>query len=301
VDLKFTITGESGTKYDTSFTAKDMVGGTNITMKTIRKSDGTVAAAKEKLLSGTYNWIWDAAADLPKDFKCERMTVTGNAVECDPLYMVIDLSSGVITYLDAVPSKGWSNTYKTTHMVLRRVSASGSEGEFYIGVFEVTQAQWEKLGFSNPSRYKSSLYPVENITGWSARSYIKKLRTLTNVEYFCFPSENQWHIAASYGPGGFYSYYIDGVYSGAREYLVGSYEANNIGIYDLKGNVSEWIRYKDAYGTLGSYYDASLAQASAWNTVESHMGPSASFIELGMRMAYSVSDYKSANGSGGFD
>lgn len=38
VDLKFTIMGESGTKYDTSFTAKDMVGGTNIAMKTIRKA-----------------------------------------------------------------------------------------------------------------------------------------------------------------------------------------------------------------------------------------------------------------------
>ena len=36
VDLKFAITGESGTKYDTSFTAKDMVGGTNIAIKTIR-------------------------------------------------------------------------------------------------------------------------------------------------------------------------------------------------------------------------------------------------------------------------
>lgn len=41
VDLNFTITGTSGMKYDTSFTAKDVVGGTNITMKTIRKFDGS--------------------------------------------------------------------------------------------------------------------------------------------------------------------------------------------------------------------------------------------------------------------
>jgi hypothetical protein len=46
VDLKFTITGESGTKYDSSFIAKDMVGGTNISMKTIRKSDGTIIPIK---------------------------------------------------------------------------------------------------------------------------------------------------------------------------------------------------------------------------------------------------------------
>ena len=79
VNLKFTITGESGTKYDTSFTAKDMVGGTNVAMKTIRKSNGVAAEEKEKLLPGTYNWVWDAAADLPNDFKCERMTVTGES------------------------------------------------------------------------------------------------------------------------------------------------------------------------------------------------------------------------------
>ena len=79
VDINFTITGESGTKYDTSFAAKDMVGGTNIAMKTIRKSDGTTAAEKEKLLPGTYNWIWDAAADLPDWFQCERVTVAATA------------------------------------------------------------------------------------------------------------------------------------------------------------------------------------------------------------------------------
>ena len=64
VDLKFTIDGTSGTKYDTSFTAKDVTGGTNLTMKTLYKSNGTAAnVAKEQLLPGTYNWVWDATAD----------------------------------------------------------------------------------------------------------------------------------------------------------------------------------------------------------------------------------------------
>ena len=75
VDLKFTITGESGMKYDVSFTAKDMEGNTNVAMKTIRKSDGTTAAAKESLLPGSYSWIWDAAADLPDGFKCGQMSI----------------------------------------------------------------------------------------------------------------------------------------------------------------------------------------------------------------------------------
>ena len=64
VDLKFTIDGTSGTKYDTSFTAKDVAGGTNLTMKTLYKSNGVAAnVAKEQLLPGTYNWVWDATAD----------------------------------------------------------------------------------------------------------------------------------------------------------------------------------------------------------------------------------------------
>ena len=83
VDLKFTIMGESGTKYDTSFVAKDMVGGTNIAMKTIRKSDGTSAAAVEQLLPGSYNWVWDAPADLQVD------TATYNAFISDSSKVVI--------------------------------------------------------------------------------------------------------------------------------------------------------------------------------------------------------------------
>ena len=82
VDLNFTITGDAGTKYDTSFTAKDMVGNTNIAMRTIRKADGTVAnVANEQLLPGTYNWVWDTVADLPKGFKCNRVRVAGTALD----------------------------------------------------------------------------------------------------------------------------------------------------------------------------------------------------------------------------
>ncbi len=250
VDLHFTITGTSGTKYDTSFTAKDMVGGTNVAMKTIRKSNGVAAEEKEKLLPGTYNWVWDAAADLPDGFKCDRMTVTGTAdISAFPytvkfnanggtgsmanqsftygtakaltanvftrtgyvfqgwatsasggkvyndkqsvkdltttsgavvnlyavwkaaLYMVIDLSSGAnsskypVSYLNAVPSGGWSDEYKTTKLVLRKIepgtftmgSPSGENGRssnetqhsviltkpYYLGVFELTAKQYQ--------------------------------------------------------------------------------------------------------------------------------------------------------------
>ena len=76
VDLHFTITGTSGMTYDTTFTARDMVGNTNIAMRTVRKSDGTAANVDgEALQPGTYHWVWDAAADLPDGFQCERVKV----------------------------------------------------------------------------------------------------------------------------------------------------------------------------------------------------------------------------------
>ena len=101
VDINFTITGDAGTKYDTSFTAKDMVGNTNITMQTIRKADGTAAAAKEQLLPGTYTWIWDAAADLPKDFKCDRVTVTGTSdISAFPYSVKFNANGGTGTMAD---------------------------------------------------------------------------------------------------------------------------------------------------------------------------------------------------------
>ena len=273
VDINFTITGDAGKKYDTSFTAKDMVGNTNIAMRTIRKADGTAAASKEQLLPGTYSWVWDAAADLPKDFKCDRVTVTGTAVDMpysvkfnanggtgtmanesftygtakaltanaftrtgytfkgwatsasgnkvyndkqsvsnltetsgavvnlyavwkSALYMVIDLSSGSssssypVSYLDAVPSGGWSDTYKTTKLVLRRCEAgtftmgspSGEPGryseevqhkvtltkDFYIGVYEITQKQYALITGKTPcgsSSYgKGDSYPVHYVS-----------------------------------------------------------------------------------------------------------------------------------------
>ena len=97
VDLRFTIIGEAGKTYDTSFTAKDMVGNTNIAMRTIRKVDGTAAAAKEQLLPGTYSWVWDTVADLPKGFKCNRVRVAGTALDEFPYSVKFNANGGTGT------------------------------------------------------------------------------------------------------------------------------------------------------------------------------------------------------------
>ena len=147
VDLKFTIDGTSGTKYDTSFTAKDVAGGTNLTMKTLYKSNGIAAnVAKEQLLPGTYNWVWDATADLGEGTVLEKVVVEGK-VAAPNIYMVVNLKTGAKTYLSAVPDGGWTDDHRKTLMVFRRVnkgtnSAGGSMSkDMWVGIFEVTRGQ----------------------------------------------------------------------------------------------------------------------------------------------------------------
>ncbi|MBM4027405.1 MAG: hypothetical protein FJ280_18660, partial [Planctomycetes bacterium] len=116
-------------------------------------------------------------------------------------YLVIDLSAGPsatsypVSYLSSVPSGGWSDVYKTTKLVMRRIPAgtftmgspSGELGrydnetqhqvtlskDFYIGVFEVTQKQWERVMGTWPSYFNNTSYrdsrPVEQVSYYDIR------------------------------------------------------------------------------------------------------------------------------------
>jgi len=160
------------------------------------------------------------------------------------LYMVIDLSGGAnassypVTYLSAVPSGGWTDTYKTTRLVLRRVEAgtftmgsptseSGRSSDetqhkvtfskpFYIGVFEVTQKQYSLVMGSNPSHYKGDKKPVNGVSwntlrgssstyNWpsvgtvASGSFFGKVRSRIGSQKFDLPTESQWEYACRAG------------------------------------------------------------------------------------------------------
>jgi len=178
VDLKFTITGESGTKYDTSFVAKDMVGGTNIAMKTIRKSNGVAAEEKEKLLPGTYNWVWDAAADLPKDFKCDRMTVIGTAdVSAFPYTVKFNANGGTGTMANQSFTYGTAkaltaNAFTRTGYVFQGWATSASGGKVYNDKQKVQDLTTTSGAVVNLyAVWKAALYMVIDLST-GAKSYL---------------------------------------------------------------------------------------------------------------------------------
>ena len=112
---------------------------------------------------------------------------------------------------------------------------------------------------SNPSRFKGDNLPVESVSWNDVQQFIKKLNQKTGKHYR-LPTEAEWEYAARGGAKSRgYKYSgsntIDNVawYSNSKPHSVGTKQANELGIYDMTGNVWEWCN--DWYSS--SYYDSS--------------------------------------------
>ena len=261
-------------------------------------SDGTVPGA------GKYKAIWMPDESF-EGVVTEEMLMMVEVAEkpnlpSEGLYMIVDLESGRITYRNSVPDEGWTDEYKTTKMVLRRIKAGkfmkGKEGDdaekscleswreftlskdFYIGVFETTQKQYELIMGTNPSEFKGDTRPVESVSFFWVRgsgkgsqwpkntavdnvSFMGRLRAKTGKD-FDLPTDTQWEYACKAGTTtdwnngtdmtdssedpelnklGRYKFNKDDGKGGYAEHTaVGSYLPNAWGLYDMHGNVFEW-------------------------------------------------------------
>lgn len=121
---------------------------------------------------------------------------------------------------------------------------------FWIGRTEVTQAQWNSVMEANPSHWKGADLPVEHVSWVDSRNFCRKLSASTPGLRFALPTEAQWEFAAKGGPladGHDYAGGDDcglvawsGENSGGATHPVGEKEPNELGLFDMSGNVSEW-------------------------------------------------------------
>ncbi|MFA7172935.1 MAG: formylglycine-generating enzyme family protein [Kiritimatiellia bacterium] len=255
----------------------------------------------KKVEAGSRSITWNAGADWPENLTVvAKAKVTAWSVDAPPQVMVIDLRGGssassypVNYYVStaALPYGGVTNsTYKDTRLVMRKISAGAfTMGEttgtkevtltqdFYAGVFQVTQGQWNKVMGTDPSSFKDTFNPVnkvayhdvrENPAGdgsaitpnWPqssevyADSFMGKLRDRTGLTTFDLPTDAQWEYACRAET---ISYYSDGFStdadtnvlnelgwwsgnSGKKACWVGQKKSNDWGLYDMHGNVWEW-------------------------------------------------------------
>jgi len=174
------------------------------------------------------------------------------------------------------PRAAWSDAdYKKCQELVKQDSSPGFEVKFgkpyYIGKFEVTQAQWKKVMGNNPSVFQGSKvtddadkHPVENVTWQDAQAFVKKLNQMEKTKAYRLPTEFEWEYAGRAGsPGqvawtairemavqGVSGFGFAAAQSGASvqpsypptTQSVGTKKPNPWGLYDMLGNVWEWVQ-----------------------------------------------------------
>ena len=137
---------------------------------------------------------------------------------------------------------------------------------FYIGRYEVTQAQWQQVMGDNPSAFKDcgGNCPVEYVSWDDAQNFINKLNESSDGFKYRLPTEAEWEYACRAGTTGDYAgdlsetaWYSEN--SGGKPHAVGQKQLNAWGLADMHGNVWEWCQ--DWYHE--TYYGAP-SDGSAW-------------------------------------
>ncbi|GHV66144.1 hypothetical protein FACS1894199_08960 [Bacteroidia bacterium] len=144
---------------------------------------------------------------------------------------------------------------------IEMVFVEQGRGGFYIGKYEVTQTQWEKVMGSNPSSFQGADFPVEKVSWEDAKAFIEALNKKTGRTYR-LPKEKEWEYAAKDGKRNnnrpfVGSADIDEVawYSktaASTTHSVGKKKPNELGLYDMTGNVWEWC--EDCYDAGKCFY-----------------------------------------------
>ena len=177
--------------------------------------------------------------------------------------------------------------------------------DYYMGKYEVTQALWQAVMGSNPSYFKGDDLPVEQVSWNDCQDFISKLNAMTGKR-FRLPSEAEWEYAARGGKKSRgYQYsgsntlgnvaWYEGK-SGSKTHAVGTKQPNELGIYDMTGNVWEWCQDWDgSYSSSPQTNPTGAASGSrrvirggCWDYSAGYCGtPGIRYYGLGLRLVLS--------------
>ena len=187
-----------------------------------------------------------ADTSVTEVWKNEAITFEANGVS----FTMIPVEGGTFTMGATSEMTEPFDDEKPTHQV--------TLSNYYIGETEVTQALWMAVMGSNPSLFKGDDLPVECVSWDDCQTFISKLNALTGKR-FRLPTEAEWEFAARGGNQSRHTQYsgssrFDDVAwyedNSDQTHPVKTKQPNELGIYDMSGNVWEWCQ--DWYGSYSS-------------------------------------------------